>query len=482
MIRTLLSIDRLIAVVREGGTVKTGVDVYDREGVLLLAGDVLVDQVQTLEVISRSGVRRIPLARDGGVFDRSGQELRDSLPDNLADVPADVPVSDPDQEPGARDFLPEPQNTPDVETRLREIQEIRQEAALVVSRARDCLKKVLDQVRSEKGQFDLDAVRTQVGDMKSFTREAGHPALYLARDLFSFDTYLWDHAVNVCAMGTAVARRFNSGFSNAVETALWPQPSSEGLPGAFAYYLPQDLDDISLGLFLFDIGKALVPENLLNKSSALNSREFALVKRHSYEFGLRILEANRLSHPVLSNMVQYHHAPIYDGEKGGYPRSRPAAEIPIYVKICKLVDIYDAMVSRTSYRDARNQTAAATELFRTYVKRDTMLQFLLHAFVGCIGLYPPGSIVYLKNGQMAYVLDEKGPIVLPFTDTRGETLDISPDPFDTRSRSEIFQVDADRSVRNPIEVFRYCCRITLKPLPRQYHENSTATAIFSGLP
>jgi len=439
MIRTVLPIDRLMAVVREGGSVKTGMDVYDRTGVLLLAGDVLVDQIRTLEGISRSGVRRIPMARGGGLFDRSGRTI--DHPDAL------------DLDPGAADGSSESARTSDLGARLREIKEIRQHATRVVSQARDCLKAALAQIRKEKGQFDVDAVRTQVKNMVSLSLEVGHPGAYVGRDLFCFDNYLYLHAVNVCATGTVVAHRFNAGFSSAVEAALWSQPSPDGLSGRFSYYLPADLDDISLGLFLFDIGKALVPQSLLEKSTALTREERNLVRRHAYEFGPRILEANHLTHPVLANMVGLHHAPIFEGEKGGYPGNHPAAEIPLYVKICKLMDIYDAMVSRTSYRDARNPPAAATELFRTYVKKDDMLQFLLHAFVKSIGLYPAGSIVYLKNGQMAYVLEEKGPIVIPFTDARGDRLASPAEPFDTTTRNDLFQVDADRSIQTPKEVF-----------------------------
>lgn len=440
MIRDILPIDRLIEVVKAGGSVKTGVDVYDRDGTLLLAGDVLVDRVRTLEIISKSGVRRIPLARGGGLFNSSGQKIRSG--ESALDL--DPAAGDPPRAAGL---------STDMQTRLKQIHKIRQEAALMFTRARTCLKTALEQIRAEKGQFDVDAVRTQAGEMAAFTLEAGHPAVLAGRDLFSFDDYLYLHAVNVCAMGTAVARRFNEGFSAAVDTALESQPSLARLPGTFSYYLPGDLDDISFALFVFDIGKALVPEALLNKSSRLTREEFALVRRHSYEFGARILEANGLAHPVLSNMVQYHHAPIFEGEKRGYPRTRAAAEIPLYVKICKLVDMYDAMVSRTSYRDAQNQAAASAQLFRTYVKKDTMLQFLLHAFVGCVGLYPPGSIVYLKNGQMAYVLEDKGPVVVPFTDARGQPLNHYPEPFDIRTRNALFQVDADRSIESPRLVF-----------------------------
>ena len=65
-----------------------------------------------------------------------------------------------------------------------------------------------------------------------------------------------------------------------------------------------------------------------------------------------------------------------------------------------------------------NPIRVVTRLFRTYAQKDPLLQFILHAFVNAVGLHPPGSVVYLTNQQMAYVLDSKGPIVLPFTDAR----------------------------------------------------------------
>ena len=47
MIESRISIDKLIEVVRQGGRVKTGVDVYDSTGTLLLAKDVMVDKTKT---------------------------------------------------------------------------------------------------------------------------------------------------------------------------------------------------------------------------------------------------------------------------------------------------------------------------------------------------------------------------------------------------------------------------------------------------
>ncbi len=442
MIEHRVSIDRLIELVRQGGRVKTGVDVYDRSGTLLLAKDILVDQVKSLEIIRRQGLRSLPLAREGGVFDLSGNRIGAEA-DGVAELTSLDPCGN--LAPAGRDIT----------RRLKEIREIRREAVRLHEKAVSCLKKALAQIRQTRGQFDLQPVESQVLELVDFLVDNDQPFAYMARDLFSHDDYLFSHAVHVCALGTAVVHRFNASFSKAVETALWadPAPASANSAPGFSYYFPDDLKEISLGLFVYDMGKAMVPLSLLNKPTPLTPGEFKIIRRHSHEYGGRILEENRMDRPTLANLVQYHHGPLFEGEKNCYPRDRSFSDIPPYVRICKLSDIYDAMISRRSYKEAANQVAAATTLFRTYVKKDPLLQYILHAFVSTIGLYPPGSIVFLKNGQMAYVLESRGPIVLPFTDTDRQPLSHRPDPFDTAFQRDHFQIDNDRSVKTPKEVY-----------------------------
>ncbi len=54
---------------------------------------------------------------------------------------------------------------------------------------------------------------------------------------------------------------------------------------------------------------------------------------------------------------------------------------------------------------------------------------------------------------MAYVLESRGPIVLPFTDADLAPLSTQPDPFDVGTKNTLFQVDTDRSVQTPKEVY-----------------------------
>ncbi len=442
MIESRISIDKLIDVVRQGGRVQTGVDVYNSNGTLLLAKDVMVEKIKPLEIVRKNGLRQVPVAINGGVFDASGKKINMGS----AGTPAPLPEAFSD---------PEPIKTRNITERLKEIRELRRFAQSISIKAQAGIKTAVNQIRQTKGEFDVDAVSEQAAELASFADQNRHPFVYLPREWFFYDDYFYSHAANVCALGSQVLHRFNRAFSSAVEKSLWSSPAlaGNGSSGMFSYYYPGEIDEMSFGLFIYDLGKSLVPEALLNKTSALNKDETKLLRRHTGDFGLTIIEKNHLDSTVLRNMIQYHHGPIYEGEPGCYPVELACGMMPPYVRICKLMDIYDAMISKRSYQDAVNQVTAVTGLFRSYVHKDPILQFILHAFVKTIGLYPPGSIVFLKSGQMAYVLESEGPLIIPFTDKSQAPLTFKPDPFNAGEQTGVLAIDSDRSIRQPKKIW-----------------------------
>lgn len=442
MIKSRISIDKLIDVVRQGGRVKTGVDVYDGNGTLLLSKNVVVDKTKPLKIIRNNGLRHVPVASNGGVFDASGNKI-DMGPANIPD-----PLPD-------SFFDPEPVKTQNVTERLKEILELRRFAEAISFKAQAIIKNAVEQIRQTKGEFDVDAVSNQASELASFAEQKHHPFAYAPREWFFYDDYLYSHAAHVCALGSQVLHRFNNAFSNVMEKSLWSSSAlvDKKASGMFSYYYPQEIDEMSFGLFIYDLGKSMVPEYLLNKTSPLSKDETELLRRHTKDFGFTIIEKNHLGSTVLSNMIRYHHGPLYEGEPGCYPMGLECGMMPPYVRICKLMDIYDAMTSKRSYQDAVNQVTAVTGLFRSYVHKDPILQFILHAFVKTVGLYPPGSIVFLKSGQMAYVLENEGPLVLPFTDKNQVPLTSRPDPFNAGEQTGLLAIDSDRSIRQPKKIW-----------------------------
>jgi diguanylate cyclase (GGDEF)-like protein/PAS domain S-box-containing protein len=122
--------------------------------------------------------------------------------------------------------------------------------------------------------------------------------------------------------------------------------------------LSQDkLDEIELLSLLHDIGKIGIPEQILMKSSNLTSEEWEIMKSHT-EIGYRIAKSTiELSH--IAYQILYHHEK-YDGT--GYPNGLRGEEIPILARIINVIDSFDVMTHKRSYKDAMSIESAFEEL------------------------------------------------------------------------------------------------------------------------
>ncbi len=413
-----ISLDDLIEIVASGGAIRTGVDIFNKQGRLILEKDVLVTDKKTLLNVKRFGVEDIPIvaSRDGGMWDKDGNPI------------GGAPDPSPPPSPPAAIGAP----GSELARKVGEINEVKAAAAEKYQQAKGCIKKVLADIHAKGGNFEFEPIVDTVSDLFDFVSDNESAFSYLTKEIFSYDDYLYNHSINVCAIGTVVARKFNDSFSglvnNALNTAMGGHPGSEDIPEArFRYFLEDEIRDISIGYFMHDLGKVLVDKKILNKPGKLTDEEFEVIKSHSTSKGLELLEKNRLLNPYIRNISLYHHAALYENEDRCYPDVRTPLEIPAYVKICKLADIYDAMTSKRCYKDAINPVAVVTQIFHRYAGKDRLLQYILHSFVKSVGIYPPGSVVLLTDGRMAYILDSDGPSVIPITDTSGEPLKKEPD-------------------------------------------------------
>jgi two-component system, cell cycle response regulator len=111
---------------------------------------------------------------------------------------------------------------------------------------------------------------------------------------------------------------------------------------------------------LHDIGKAAIPDAILDKTGALDEEEMTFIRRHTV-IGERILRAA----PALANaatLVRSSHERV-DGK--GYPDGLSGGEIPLGARIIAVCDAYDAMVSERPYGVALSPDDAIAELRRT---------------------------------------------------------------------------------------------------------------------
>ncbi len=106
-----------------------------------------------------------------------------------------------------------------------------------------------------------------------------------------------------------------------------------------------------------DIGKTLIPSEILNKSTRLSEEEFAIVKKHPAHGANALQKTPNLT--PLAKIVRFHHERV-DGK--GYPDGLAASEIPYMSRILMIVDAYDAMISHRPYRAAMSRAEAQAEL------------------------------------------------------------------------------------------------------------------------
>lgn len=115
----------------------------------------------------------------------------------------------------------------------------------------------------------------------------------------------------------------------------------------------KDLRDLFIAASLHDIGKVGIPEAILQKKSALTSKEYTIIKRHP-QIGCNVLKDIEPFQRI-SQYVCFHHEAV-DGS--GYPCHLIGEEIPLLSRILAVADVYDALTSDRVYRKAMSKEKA----------------------------------------------------------------------------------------------------------------------------
>ncbi len=119
----------------------------------------------------------------------------------------------------------------------------------------------------------------------------------------------------------------------------------------------KNLDEIYSTALLHDIGKIAISENILRKPEKLTALEYDVIKTHP-EKGFHLLIKSSQFNDLL-NGVLFHHERI-DGS--GYPYGLKGDQIPLEARIIAVADVYDALTSNRSYRNAMTRSQAITIL------------------------------------------------------------------------------------------------------------------------
>ena len=158
------------------------------------------------------------------------------------------------------------------------------------------------------------------------------------------------------------------------------------------------LKELCIAGMFHDMGKLEVPAEILNKPSKLTTEEYDIIKKHPQKSYDLLADRFEISSNVRMGVLCHH-----ENEDGsGYPRGLTGDKINIFAKILHVVDVYDALTSKRSYKKAY----ACSEALE-YLMGGTATLFdekVVDVFMKYVPIYPKGMQVLLSDGRKGVIV------------------------------------------------------------------------------
>jgi CHASE2 domain-containing sensor protein len=168
-------------------------------------------------------------------------------------------------------------------------------------------------------------------------------------------------------------------------------------------WAPAEAESLRHAAVAHDVGKIGVGDDVLLKPGPLDAHEWEVMKGHT-ELGAELLSGSENPLMQMAERIALTHHEQWDGN--GYPHGLRGTEIPIEGRICAVVDVYDALLSKRAYKEAWQVDDVLAELERG---RGTRFDpEVLSAFL---------RLVPQLNGEMhaSFARDGRGPALRPVT-------------------------------------------------------------------
>lgn len=201
-------------------------------------------------------------------------------------------------------------------------------------------------------------------------------------------------------------------FEHCINVAITAVTLGIGL--GYNYYR---LKNLAVGSLLHDIGKQLIPIEIITKKGRLTDDEMAVVREHP-TYGYKMLAKDINAFSATREIVHQHHE-NWDGS--GYPRGLKQDDIYELAMLTHVCDVFDALISKRSYKEAFSYHTAI-EILKEGA--DTMFRpEMVEAFFRYVPVYHKGSQVTLTNGENALVYkNNRGDMLEPIIKLRNGTI------------------------------------------------------------
>jgi len=245
-------------------------------------------------------------------------------------------------------------------------------AAAICAAGKEAVTSMFQEARMGN-TVDAAGVANLVEEISDSVARNSSALISLAR-LKTADDYTYMHSVAVCAMMIALARQLHQSED---------MVRSAGVAG-----------------LLHDVGKMMLPMEVLNKPGKLTDAEFALVKSHPSKGHAFLLESANID-PVTLDVCLHHHEKV-DGS--GYPKRLNGPDISLMAKMGAVCDVYDAITSNRPYKAGWDPSESLRQMGQWASGHFDLAVF--QAFAKTLGIFPVGSLVRLNTGHIGVVTEQ----------------------------------------------------------------------------
>lgn len=263
------------------------------------------------------------------------------------------------------------------------------------SEAKDSLTHSLNDIADRNAQVDVDKMFETTADILQHA-DTSYQVFDMLHNMRHFDDSTYAHSLNVSIICNIMGKWLN---------------------------MPEDdIKVLTVAGLMHDIGKLLMPAEIITKPGKLTPEEYTIIKQHPKR-GYELLASQNLD-PRISYSALFHHEKC-DGS--GYPFGIDATKIPPFAKIVCIVDIYEAMTADRVYRKG----ICPFEVIRQfeaegYQKYDT--KYILTFLKGIAQTYMHETVLLSNGEQGEIVMINDSALSKPMLHTKDRFIDLSKEP------------------------------------------------------
>lgn len=202
---------------------------------------------------------------------------------------------------------------------------------------------------------------------------------------------------------TAVKMHNNYTFAHLVNTSILAISLA-----SFLSFEKKQLTALGVTAMLHDIGKVLVPPEIINKAANLTDEEWEAVKRHPVDGALIVSDVPGITKMAMVTAFEHHQ----HGGAHGYPQAEGPVQQHLFSQIVSLAETYEVLTSSRTYY---NGPILPEQVMHILAKKrgSKFNAVLVKAFINMIGIFPIGTLLKLSSGEIGLVVHQTSDLVRP---------------------------------------------------------------------